>query len=70
MTDETKRLIQLQIEKLKQTMKENGVIFAFGVNKEDINDSYLLFLDRKQYFKSGKQDGFSVSLTELNRELL
>lgn len=70
MKDDTKKLIQFQLSMLKQTMKENGVVFAFEVDKKDINGSNLLFLDKKQYFASGKKDGFSVSLTELNRELL
>lgn len=70
MTEETRQLIQLQLEALKKTMKENGMIFAFAVNKKDINGSRLFFLDRNQYFANGKKDGFSVSLTELNRELL
>lgn len=70
MTEETKQLIQLQLSVLKQTMKENGVMFAFAVDKEDVDGSHLMFLDRKEYFANGKKDGFSVSLTELNRELL
>lgn len=70
MKDETKQLIHLQLSILKQTMKENDMMFAFVVDKEDINGSSLAFLDRKEYFENGKKDGFSVSLTELNRELL
>lgn len=70
MTEETKQLMQIHLTMLKQTMKENGVMFAFAVDKEDVNGSHLMFLDRKEYFANGKKDGFSVSLTELNRELL
>lgn len=70
MTDDTKQLIQLQLEMLKQTMKENGVMFAFVVNKDDIGDSSLAFMDVKQYFANGKRDGFQASLTELNKDII
>lgn len=70
MTDDTKQLIQLQLEMLKETMKKNGVMFALVVNKNDIDDSSLAFMDKEQYFVNGKKDGFSVSQQELNRELL
>ena len=70
MTDETKQLIGLQLSVLKQTMKEDGVIFGFAVDKSDVNKSSLCFMDKEQYLKNGKNNGFSVSLTELNRDLL
>lgn len=70
MMDDTKQLIQLQLELLKNTMKENGVMFAFAIDKKDPGDSKLLFMDRKQYFANGKKDGFSVSLTELNKGII
>ena len=70
MTDETKELLQIQLSMLKQTMKEDGVIFGFAVDKSDVNKSSLCFMDKEQYLKNGKNNGFSVSLTELNRDLL
>ena len=70
MTEETKQLIGLQLSVLKQTMKEDGVIFGFAVDKSDVNKSRLCFMDKEQYLKNGKNNGFSVSLTELNRDLL
>lgn len=70
MTDETKQLIGLQLSVLKQTMKEDGVIFGFAVDKSDVNKSMLCFMDKEKYLKNGKNNGFSVDLTELNRDLL
>ena len=66
MTDDAKQLIQLQLYMLKQTMKENGVIFGFMVDKSDVDNSKLCFIDKKEQLISG----FCVSLTELNMELL
>ena len=70
MTDETKELLQIQLSMLKQTMKEDGVIFGFAIDKSDVNNSRLCFMDKEQYLKNGKNNCFSVSLTELNRDLL
>lgn len=70
MTDETKELLQIQLSMLKQTMKDKGVIFAFAVDKTDVNNSSLYFMDKEQYLANGKKDGFGVSLTELNKGLI
>lgn len=66
MSDDTKQLLQFQLSVLKETMKENGVIFGFLIDKSDVNNSKLCFIDKKEQLISG----FCVSLTELNRELL
>lgn len=70
MTDDTKQLIQLQLSMLKQTMKNEGVIFALAVDKQDFDKSSLSFMDKQSFINGNNKDGFSVSLTELNRELL
>ena len=70
MTDKTKELLQIQLSMLKQTMKENGVMFVFAINKAYVDNSKLCFMDKQQYFENGKMDGFSVSLTDLNRGLI
>ena len=70
MTDETKQLLKIQLSMLKQTMKDNGVMFAFAIDKTDIDNSKLCFMNKDQYFDNGKNDGFSVSLTELNKGLI
>lgn len=70
MTDETKQLLQIQLSILKQTMKDNGVIFAFAIDKTDMDKSSLYFMNKESYLANSKRDGFSVSLTELNKGLI
>lgn len=70
MTDKTKELLQIQLSMLKQTMKENGVMFAFAINKAYVDNSKLCFMGKEQYLANGKNDGFSASLTELNNGLI
>lgn len=70
MTDEAKKLLQIQLSMLKQTMKDNGVVLALMIDKLDIDNSGLLFMDKEPYFANGKKDGFGVSLTELNKGLI
>lgn len=70
MTDDTKQLLQAQLVLLKQTMKENGVIFGFLIDGSDFDNSKLCFMDKEEYFSERKRKGICISLTELNRELL
>ena len=70
MTDETKKLLQIQLSMLKQTMKDNGVILALAVDHSDVDKSKICFIDKEQYFNERKTSGISVSLTDFNRELL
>ncbi len=70
MDEETGQYIQAFITGLKNKMRENGVIFAIAADGKDINNSKLRFIDKKKYITSGKTDGISVGLTELNNGLL
>ena len=70
MTDDTKQLLQAQLGFLKQTMKENGVIFGLLVDSSDLDNSKLCLIDKKEYMTTKKGNGICISLTELNRELL
>ena len=70
MTDETKQLIQLQLSVLKQTMEDNRVILALMIDKEDVDNSKFLFIDKEQYLSERKTSGISVSLTDFNEDLI
>lgn len=70
MTDETKELLHIQLSMLKQTMKDNGVILALAVDKSDVNESQICFIDKEQYFKERKTSGITVSLTDFNEDLI
>lgn len=69
MTDDTKQYIQLHLSILKEAMKQEGLIFGIAVDNSELNNSKLCFIDKEQYFK-GKHDGITVSLQDLNRDLL
>jgi hypothetical protein len=69
MTDDVKELLQLQLSILKTHMKENGVLFGILVNKQDVNNSQICFVDKKKYVASGQVDGIKISLAELNEGL-
>ena len=70
MTDETRDLLQIQLNVLKETMKQEGVILGIAVDKSDANDSKIVFVDKDKYIETHKMDGFSVSLTDFNKELI
>lgn len=69
MTEDTKQMIQLHLSMLKQTMKKESVVFAIMVDKKDFDKSRLCFID-KESLKYGKHDGITVSLQDLNENLL
>lgn len=70
MTDETKQLLQIQLSMLKQTMKDNVVILALKIDKEDEDNSKVLFIDKELYLTEGRISGISVSLTDFNKDLI
>lgn len=70
MTDETKQLLQIQLSMLKQIMKDNGLILALNIDKQDIDNSKILFIDKKLYLSEGRKSCISVSLTEFNKGLI
>ena len=70
MTDETRDLLHIQLEVLKTTMKQAGVILGLAVDKSDVNNSKILFMDKDKYIATYKMDGFSVSLTDFNKDLI
>ena len=70
MTDETKDLLQIQLSVLKETMKQELVILGLAVDKSDVNNSKIVFMDKDKYILTHKMDGFSVSLTDFNKDLI
>ena len=70
MTDDTKQYIQLHLSFLKVAMKREGLIFGIAVDKYEPNNSKLCFIDKKQLLTGAKNDGITISLTDLNRDLL
>ena len=70
MTDETRDLLKIQLEVLKTTMKHEGVILGIAVDKSDVNNSKIVFVDKDKYIETNKMDGFSVSLTDFNKDLI
>ena len=70
MTDETRDLLHIQLSVLKETMKQAGVILGLAFDKSDANDSKIVFVDKDKYITTQKMDGFSVSLTDFNKDLI
>ena len=56
MTDETRDLLHIQLEVLKTTMKQAGVILGLAVDKSDVNNSKIVFMDNDQYITTHKMD--------------
>lgn len=69
MIDDTKAYIQMHLSILKEAMKKENLIFGILVDKEDVENSKLCFID-KNSIGNGKYDGFSISLTDLNNDLI
>lgn len=70
MTDEIRELLHIQLELLKTSMAQAGVILGLAVDKSDVNNSKIVFMDKDKYIEKHKMDGFSVSLTDFNKELI
>lgn len=65
MKEETKNFIKLNLEILKGSLNEAGVIVGAMVNKENPEKTKLVFLDKEKYL-NGERDGFTVEFEDLN----
>lgn len=70
MTDDTKQSLEIVLSLLKQEMKENGVILGLAVDKKDIDNSKVVFLDKEKYLSAKRMDGISFSLKDFNEDLI
>lgn len=69
MSGEQKEYISLHLELLKKALKDEGLCFAFLVDKKDFNKSSLAIVDVKSV-QSGNVDGIEISLEKLNKGLI
>ena len=68
MTGEQKQYISLHLDILKKALKDEGLCFAFFIDKKDFDKSYLAIAD-VQSIKARKVDGMKISLEKLNEGL-
>lgn len=54
---------------LKKVLKDEGLCFAFLIDKTDFDKSYLAVADM-QSIRNGKVDGMKISLENLNEGLV
>lgn len=66
MTDETRTMIEVSLSFLKTQMGKEGLIFAFAVDRKDVNKSKLCFIDKEKYLKNRERDGLMISISDLN----
>ena len=65
MKDETKNFVQLNLQILKDSLKEAGVIVGAMIDKKNPEKAKLVFLDKNKYIH-GEKDGFTVEFDSLN----
>lgn len=69
MSEEQKQYISLHLDLLKNALKDEGLCFAFLIDKTDFDKSYLAIVDTKT-LGNGNLDGMKISLENLNDGLL
>lgn len=69
MTDEQKQYISLHLDLLKKALKDEGLCFAFLIDKKDFDKSYLAIADVDS-IRNRKIYGMKISLEKLNDGLL
>ena len=65
MDNQKQQRIDFALNFLKNIMREENLIFGIMVNKKDINNSKIVFIEKESIGK-GKCNACSVTLTELN----
>ena len=51
-------------------MAQAGVILGLAVDKSDMENSKIGLMDKDKYIATHKMDGFSVALTDFNKDLI
>lgn len=69
MTGEQKQYISLHLDILKKVLKDEGLCFAFLVDKTDFGKS-ILAIAGVESIRNGKVDGMKISLEKLNDGLI
>lgn len=70
MREDLKQMVNIHFDLLKQTMKEAGLCFAFGIDKKNFDNSSLVILNIEEYRNTGNLEGIQISLEELNKDLI
>lgn len=65
MTQEQKEIVQFILEMLKVQLEQNNLYIGVLVDKKQPKKRKIVFLDKDSY-RSGKNDGVVVELSELN----
>lgn len=69
MTGEQKQYTSPHVDLLKKASKDEGLCFAFLIDKTDLGKSSLAIAD-VQSIKAGKVDGMKIRLEKLNEGLI
>lgn len=65
-----KNAIRVALSILQTTLTETNTAVGIMINKEDLNKSQLAFIDYDSFCNGNINDGFAVSLNELNKGFL
>lgn len=65
MDNQKQQKIDFALNFLKNIMREENLVFGIMVNKKDMNNSELLFVEKENIGKE-EYNACSVTLTELN----
>jgi len=70
MDNDKKEVINAYMELLIKALKSEDLFFGIIVDKSDVNNSKLAFIDKEKYVLNGEIDAVNISITELNKYLL
>lgn len=70
MDEEKKEAISALITLLKAEMQKENLIFSMMIDKKDVDNSKLAFIDKEIYLKTGLAEGMAISISDSNKGLL
>lgn len=68
MLDEQKHIINLQIDILKEIMRQDELVFDFKINETDVSKSALIIISKNDFDK-GNKNGMEITFEKLNEGL-
>lgn len=68
MLDEQKHIINLQIDILKEIMRQDELVFDFKINETNVSKSALIIISKNDFDK-GNKNGMEITFEKLNEGL-
>lgn len=70
MTQNQEKSVKIYFAMLKDMMREEGLCFAIGIDKKNLDNPFLAIVDANKFTMTGELDGIQIRIEKLNEGLI